>query len=273
MRALALVGTFAAGLILGALTLVASSHTSFPAVQLARGDAATEPLPTKELGAVLMRRVAEGFVHAGRSWHIGGLVFYDTPKPSGSWLCRVNAYVVPPKIVRGRQIRDNEFRDDNLTIEHLHGVWRAPTAAEDPKVTREAACAEYRDFNNLIWERTSGSARRGVYLMDAAANSARSGTTDFPVTCTHFARKPCDGVALLRSLDLKKIRAVEAISEFKREQFSERSDAIEVAVEQPSKAASSEFLRFKITSRQTYGRHTMDEGEVKAVDVHWGAID
>jgi len=202
------------GLVLGAIAVAAwRSPTS------AGANLGLHPVRSAELGSRIMARVGKDFVAYRRSAG-SGITFYDRPKPFDSWLCRVNAFYVPEKVLTGAIKRTQDRWEDNLSVETLYGVWKKPSLGRaGPDSERHQACARFNDFDHLISERGELSIDRGVYLFDRILSDAKSG--GFPpnlscnravVTSSGISEQACDATAFLRSLTLSDLARVERVS-------------------------------------------------------------
>jgi hypothetical protein len=274
---LTVVGVFGAGVAIGVagMALLLAYDGGAAARRLAAlgsaGDLAHRP--TRSLGRELMGRVGDRFVHDTRrpgSSLANGVGFFDQPKPYGSWLCRVNLYYVHPRIVAGKAARDKDFWDDDLEVRRLYGVWKRPTAPDDPKLDRDAACARYDDFDHLFSEDDLLAAERGVYLLDVASQAARTGKPPFALTCVDQRRKyagePCDGLPVLAAADLKKIRQVADTHERRDDEAAYRTDTIYMA-QDGDIGGHPVTTAFVIQSVQRFGKNSVSEGDVVSVEV------
>jgi hypothetical protein len=134
-----------------------------------------------DLARALMDRVAPTFVASWRdSSAIGTSVsFYTAPLPYGQNLCRLNIVSFPRKIVRGRMVRGDSTFEDDLTLTRAFGVWGENSPAG---LTRESACANYRDFKHLVGG-DGVAIDRVVSVMRKAIASVKAGRDDFKVSC------------------------------------------------------------------------------------------
>ncbi|MBI1213864.1 MAG: hypothetical protein GC190_20575 [Alphaproteobacteria bacterium] len=270
-------GFFAAGLALGcavALVVLSRVDVFMPWDQATQAQLAS--LSTKDLGRVLMGRVGARFIQ-GRGPD-DGAVFYDAPKPYSAWLCRANRYFIASKIVRGYEESAQEFWDDDLQVKQMYGVWKRPTAPDDPTLARETACAKYHDFDHLIYESTALTAERAVYVMDVASQQARSGRVSFAIACKDERRipdKPCDAAAILRDFDLKRIYQVWMEKEIKDKDSYERVDQIFAEPPSDSKGCPGGWddLSFRVRDVQHIGKQSISEADVESIDVLLGCVD
>lgn len=228
-------------------------------------------LSMQELGKVLMARVATRFVHQ-RNWG-SGVTFYDAPRAFGGFLCATRAYEIQDWIIQHRPRAKNEPWED-LTVDTLYGIWRRPTAPDDRHLTAEAACARYKDFDHLIQEDHRGNVDRAVYVMNAAFEQARSGKVSFAVACLdrrdQVPGKQCDGVAILKALDLKNIFQVRLESETADNASATRVDQIMVGG--GDTPHGQEVTTFTVRDVQHYGKQSMFEADVLAIDIKMDCI-
>jgi hypothetical protein len=231
-------------------------------------------LSTSELGGKLMRRVGERFVHHQDSdSHAYAAEFYDAPKAFGGWLCDTNQYRIAAKIV-DTQTKYQRYWDDDLEMRQAFGVWRRPSQPVPPGLTREAACAKFRDFDSVFWQRGEGTASRAIYLLDHALDAARTGRVKFKVSCRDSRAfvdgRQCDGLASLKAMDLRHVRMVSNLSVQEGSSSTSRSDEIDFDI--PA-TKEPDGVWMVIRSVQRYGQHSSDEGEVVGVDIGYYAID
>jgi hypothetical protein len=216
-----------------------------------------------------MRRIGQRFVHRQESDSLAyAAVFYDTPKAYGGWLCDTNRYSIAAKVADALTVYQR-YWDDDLEVRQTFGVWRKPSQPIPPGLTREAACAKYRDFDNVFLERGDGTASRAIYLLDHALDAARTGRPKFEVSCTDSGR-PCDGLAALKSMDLRHVRLVTNLSAEEGPSSRSRSDQIDLDI--PT-TKEPDGVWMVIRSVQRYGKHSNDEGDVVGVDIRYYAID
>jgi len=223
-------------------------------------------LPTSELGRHVLARVGARFIGVRRPSSSGDDIrFFDTPKPYGNSLCRVNSYLVPSKIISGQSARGQDWWADDLTITRLYGIWKPPTT--NGSTTREKACANYRDFDHLFLEQGLLAAERGAFLLDTVLAQAQSGKLRFPATCTsspkHTAAQHCDPVSILRGLSLRNLRLVHQDKEQAFKGGIRWTDDLMLA--NPSGAAGD--LSILIVSDQHFGRQSIAEADVQSVNV------
>lgn len=234
----------------------------------ARRDLSKAELSTQALGRQLMRRVADSFVANERSIPLeAGAGFYDTPKPYSNVLCRVNYIEIPAKVVRGHVKWPQEYWDDEIKVRTRYGVWKRPSAPAF--LTREAACPKYRDFANLIDSEDGGAVERVVVLVGRARDLARSGKVNFQVSCKDLrGERPmaCDGMALLRAIDVTSIRWVQPREKAAAAHSSTRVDEVGMAWSPASACGVREGLNFRVRSVQVYGEHSSSDGDILAID-------
>lgn len=244
----------------------------FEAVKAGSPVADLAGLSTSELGGELMRRVGQRFVHREGDSLEHGAVFYDEPKAYGQWLCDTNRYRITAKIVFPQTIHDRYWYDD-LEMTQSFGVWRRPSQPIPPGLTREAACAKFRDFERVFEQRGEGTASRAIYLLDHALDAARADRVKFQLSCTDsrapFNGRRCDGLAALKAMDLRHVRLVSNSTAQEGARSTARSDQIELdipATKDPDRAW------IVIRSVQRYGEHSSDEGDVVSVEIGYYAI-
>lgn len=112
-----------AGNIVDPLSDVSPSPTPTPALNPAI--VARDQARAAKLGADLMRKVGARFV--GLDERDG--LFFDTPKPFGDSLCRVNMYAVSENI---RGTPDQDSWTDDLAIERRYAIWTSPSRPTGP---------------------------------------------------------------------------------------------------------------------------------------------
>ncbi len=228
-------------------------------------------IPPGELGARLMARIGRRFV-ASNAWP-GGVTFYDQPKPFGSWTCRVNAYSVPNNVVTGRLERPEDRWADDLEVETRYAVWRRPSAPDPPDAARHKACAAFRDFGSSFSADGPETAdpERASFLLEAVIVAARrGGKPAFPLSCRRGGKhdaesRPCDGRAILSSLSLRRLRRSETLSFAYNPESGASRDRLSLAGAPPP--GRPEPVTLTIASDQRWGRHSISQGEVKAVEV------
>lgn len=232
---------------------------------------ALERSSTGELGMALLARVGARLVADDR---VGaaeqGLRFFDTPKPYGEWLCRVNAYSVPAKIVTGKLAYPQDFWADDLSVKRLYGIWRRPTVAPRSR-SRDKACAAYRDFGHLFVEEGVLAASRGAYLLDVLLTDAAAGRLPFPATCASLddggQTRPCDARAVLRGRSLKDLGRVEQLDEKEFEHEIRWSDRLTLRGD-----SRDVLIDIEVVSDQHFGRQSADEADVRSIAVAVGRI-
>lgn len=232
-------------------------------------------LPTAELGAELMGRVGRTLVadNRGNSELRSGIVFFDTPKPHDSWLCRVNAYAIPPKVIAGKARRPQEWWEDDLTLVRRYAIWRRPTAPEPPEGARDRACAAWRDFANTFSAAEDGDPGRAAYLLDVILTDARAAPAfRYPASCTihrdhsKLEPRPCDAKSVLRRLSLRQLRYAKTLSFAYRPDRGVSRDELTVVGESPSEGKAAQVV-LTVDSEQHWGRQSIIAGDVKAVEV------
>jgi len=239
----------------------------------------TSPPPkgsSAELGATLLRRVGRNLIGDDRAtrWHDGPMEFYAVPRPYGETLCRVDVYTVAPKILRG-WILENEQWDNDLKVETKYGLWKRPSAAGG---NRDKACAGFRDFRNLIVDDgDSSSVARATFAMDTILNQAKSGKFTFKISCLRVSMatmKPesCDPATVLRALSLQDIRSTKVKSEAENDRSSVRQDEVQMAIGKVADALKLKkkddvMVEIRINDEQHFGKQSMDEAEVRSVEI------
>lgn len=200
----AALGVLATAVLLGAITLPFGLKT--PSFILDR-------LPTPVLARVLMGQATGDLVADSRAKFPleHGATFYGQPRRTSGFLCAVTVYGV----------NKNRRGPPSLSAQDAYAIWSDPSDAaamtNDALGKRsEQACANYRDFDHLVADDPEGGTWRSLQWIDLARDQAVAGTLTAKVTCVsrHETRdgKPCDGLAMLRGLDLKKISGTETIT-------------------------------------------------------------
>lgn len=187
-----------AGNIVDSLPDASPSPTPTPALDPAA--VARDQARAATLGARLMRKVGTRFVGLDER---NGL-FFDTPKPFGESLCRVNMYAVSGNI---REAPDQYSWSDDLTIETRYAIWTSPSRPDRADADARRACAAFRDFKHTFSADESTTAERDAVVFDALLSIARGGEkAPFPISCSEIYSpqniKPCDARAILRSFAL-----------------------------------------------------------------------
>jgi hypothetical protein len=253
-----------AGFTLGRLTMRGTAETPVPS------ERDVKQLSTAELGARLMARIGANFVADTRSEprSRSALTFFDTPKPFGDWLCRVNAYSIDPKIVTGASTSEPGSWGDDLRFETLYVMWRRPTASVSAS-RRDQACAHWRDFQKLIRGEDGIAVERGAYVLDKALTALRNGRADFPIACkdirTYHEEKPCDGRAVLRSLSLRQLGEVKTGAEKDVEGGTQRADELSYMTIRPD--GVDEYVDLEIINVQHFGKQSAFEGDVSSIRI------
>ncbi len=232
-------------------------------------------LPTDELAAELMGRVGRRMVadDRGRSDLEYGIVFYDTPKPYDRWLCRVNAYAIPPKVIAGKMRRPQEWWDDDLGLVRRYAIWHRPTAPEPPEGARDRACAAWRDFANTFVTAEGGEPARASYLLDSIITDARaSPALRYPASCLSHRRhselppRPCDATSVLSRLSLQRLRYAKTMPFIHNPDRGISRDELTILADGPAWTSPADVI-LTVDSEQQWGRHSSAEGEVKAVSI------
>jgi hypothetical protein len=226
--------------------------------------------PTQELGAELMGQVGRHFIADSRGPEgiVSGIYFFDTPKPYGLWLCRVNAYRVARKVITGKLERPQDWWEDELALQRRYGTWRRPTPPEAPAGMRKRACAGFRDFDNTFGADEGAEPERAAYLLDTILGDARAPSPfRYPISCTTLRmhselEAKCDSKSVLRRLSLRRLRHAKTLSFTHEPRLGISRDELSVA-----SSAASTSVRLIVDSEQHWGRHSISEGEVKAVQV------
>lgn len=215
-------GSLITGILLGAVWLPTGPKHS----------AVLQRLTTPLLARVLMIREASTIVddarYPGSGWD--GIKLFSRPQFEGGSLCRVRVYSfdeysrtrarsggTPPATgaLWGNSAVPRPASPTEVSDQY--GIWADPADESNRASTAgPTACAAYDDFDHLI-SGDSWEILPAVFLVDVARKAARRGEIDFTVTCLgrlqDHKRGPCDGVAYLRLLDLKKIESVRVIGD------------------------------------------------------------
>lgn len=187
-----------AGNIVDPLSDVSPSPTPTPALNPAT--VARDQARAAKLGADLMRKVGARFV--GLDERDG--LFFDTPKPFGDSLCRVNMYAVSENI---RGAPDQDSWTDDLAIERRYAIWTSPSRPDRSDADARSACAAYRDFEHTFSADDSLTVERDAVVFDALLTIARGNAKPpFPLSCSVIYApkniKACDALAVLRRFAL-----------------------------------------------------------------------
>lgn len=204
----------------------ASAPTPDPQLAVATDPADLARMKAKaaKFGATLMRGVGRRFVAMDDGSLKYGATFYDTPKPFGWSLCRVNVYSIPAKVIDNRQPSEGEgYWADDLEIKTRYAIWTSPAGQRQKDGREYRLCAAYRDFGHTFTDMGDGSAERGAELLDVLLRAARDGgALPFKLVCATVVGATvkdggCDGRALLRQWSLKQLRQVRDETEGKRD--------------------------------------------------------
>ena len=219
--------------------------------------------------AQILAKVAKDFV-AERRKPGGGITFFDQPKPYGNWLCRTNAYFVPEKVITGKLVQKQDWWADNLGVTTLYGVWRKPSLGLASDAERHKACAGFGDFDHLFGVRDSADPERGAFLLDRILTLLRLGDLHVPLSCAHIDRngRPsnCDASAILKTVTLRSLSGIEAVSEEKIDGGMRRTDRLTLAGDQDSEPAHS-LVDLLVVSDQHFGKQSASEGDLRSVAV------
>jgi hypothetical protein len=192
-----------------------------------------------------------------------GPTFYDIPKPWGDWACRVDRYELTADIVAGRPSR-TPFHWDPLKVQRLYGLWAKPTGPSATPEEHREGCRAFRDFDNLMSEKTILSAARAYYVTDIIKDAISSDQVTFTLTCSG-ANWPCEAAQKLKGLDLRMLRHVKMTSErWERDLgYALRTDEIQIA----GPKDGLYYYTVTVDSKQIFGQHSVDEAVVLAADV------
>lgn len=221
---------------------------------------------SSQLGRETLGKIGNKLV-AHRRTLGGGIVFYDQPKPYGSWLCRVNRYSVPEKTLTGLNVLPQDHWDDDLEMTREYGVWRKPSLGQGNDTDRDVACLAYRDFDHLFRAADSADPERAAFLLDRILTEFGSGKPTIPVTCRYVSgagESKCDGREVLRSLKLGDLGKIESVSEREVPNGAVHVDLLSVSYPIKDKLT---FTQLSVTSEQHYGTQSSAEGELKSVEV------
>jgi hypothetical protein len=196
-----------------------------------------------------------------------GITFFDQPKPYGDWLCRVNSFYVPEKVLTGKLVLQKDWWDDDLSETRLFGIWRRPTQGPGTDAARHKACAAFRDFDHAFTVQGSGDPDRGVFLLDNVISQLHSGKLTIPLSCTDTDQRgrpaTCDAERVLRPDALHELRQVEAVSEQEIDHGMRRTDRLTLSAAPDSLT----FVVLTVVSEQRFGKQSASEGDVKSVKV------
>lgn len=220
-----------------------------------------------ELGAKVLGKVGDQFVAHRRDQNIG-ITFYDQPKPYGDWLCRVNRYFVPEKVLTGKMVQTQDWWDDNLAVEMEYGVWRKPSLGQASDAERHKACRAYRDFDHLFTATNLADPERGAFLLDRILMEFSANRLTVPVACEHDfgngVKSRCDETKLLRSMRLNDLRRIVPVSESAIKNGIRRIERLELAWTPPP-GGHYPLLELLVESEQVYGKQSVSEGELKSI--------
>lgn len=254
---------FAAGI---SVALLGASYIDVPMLlSIEPSDASAQERWAKDTGSVLMARIGRQFVHGERE-DASTFVFHDQPKPMLRYLCRTNRYTIPVGFVRGHYSRPDSLNILDLRMEY--GVWALPS--EKSTKTRDQACAEFNDFGHLIASNDGSTAEMGVVIADAARVAAIAGPPAFRVTCVDRRQisTSCDGNAVLRTLDARKIIQVINKSTHYLEDKSgiRRTDQLFFGL-LSTQNVHPEGMVIEATTFQAYARHVPDRITIESVAI------
>lgn len=207
-------GAVLTGVLIGAVPLPFTGSMAGPVL---------EQLPSRVVARILLGRTADAIVadSRGHTPIAHGVTFYDQPTAAGSFFCLVRLYSVPWQVVAG-QSPDRGL--GHMEISKAYGLWIDPSeveilAADVRRDARTRACEAYRDFENLIAERDALAASAGLQFLAAARDAVRGGETLPEINCIsrreERAGRPCDGQALLHSINLRSVRWAETVSNYR----------------------------------------------------------
>jgi len=232
-------------------------------------------MPTKQLASRLLARAGRSFVADTRYGNspFDWVGFYAQPKPYGDTLCSVDFVTVPRKVVHGRVEKQNDFWEDDISVERMFFVWKLP--GTDPKVTREDACAHDRDFRGrLIYARETldvSALEREANILPVAVAKAKSGKVDFKLTCLDARDdnhpKACNGVELLAHVDLRNVSQVDQAETTKTEHSERHVDWVYMRHGWIAGCGKNEATRIEAISTQVYGRHANWEGDLQEINI------
>ncbi|HYE44576.1 MAG TPA: hypothetical protein VEA44_02260 [Caulobacter sp.] len=268
MRIVGMLIAGAAGLFVGALGVaLAFNLLPLPDARSPLRMARMERLSTQTLGEALLGKVAGGFVADSRAHSPlkHGVAFYDKPTAYGDYLCTVRMYAVSHRVVNGEPMPWGEAM---MWVDTAYGIWRDPSDPMTVEPARQQACARYRDFGHLIW---GDAANRGAFMMDAARDASRAGKVMFKVSCVNEGARgspsSCNGLALLREIDLRKISGAHGISRVEESDGKSAIQIDDVRMPLANKDGHPAERIFRITSRQRFGKEDSDGGVILAVDI------
>ncbi len=235
----------------------------------------TATMPRAELARALFDRVAPTFVGDTRveDRRVGYVAFIAQPKLYGRFMCSVDAVSLPWKSTK---LPRGAVPFPNVSFDTGYGIRRAPDAPQEEVTDLNVPCAHYRDFDHLI----SGDGLaidRAVSVLNKAMVRARSNQGGFVLKCADDrdgTNKPCDGGAILRTLNLKDIDQVEAGDVRKSERSAEYADRIWMNTTGRGHGChgGADTMIIRVVSLQTFGRQAASDGEPTEIDIRRGYI-
>lgn len=191
--------------------MAAASPSPIPTPTLDPAAVARDQARAAKLGAELMRRVGARFVGLDVRYNM----FFDTPKPFGASLCRVNVYSIPENIARSsKPTRDQDFLADDLTSATRYAIWTSPSRPNPSDADGRKACAGYRDFSHTFSaDDATFSAERSALIFEVLLSIVRGETkAPFPLNCQVVYSpkeiKTCDARAVLQRFALNDLTQV-----------------------------------------------------------------
>jgi hypothetical protein len=250
-------GTTFRSLVLVAALMSLASCNSAPAMQAPKDTAPATPSSRAEIFA----RLGDTFV-ASKPYPTGAMALYTQPKPYAGWLCRVDRVTLPEWIVEGRPKTESEFFDDDIELDRLFGVWRSPSEGKEDD--RDAACAKFRDFDNLFHEDAKGGESRFIFLLDRLLRDLAAGKTRYPIECIDRrgsrAGKPCDAKAIASGLSIKRLGSGQTESERETADSFLRTDRLHFRIGDTH--GHPVIVALLIDSEEKFG--TKGDGDIRA---------
>lgn len=264
-------------LVLLALAIVAALATGLWAWQTGRigspiRAAHDNPSPD-ERAARLMSRIGKHFVadnRHGQPLGSDGVTFYEQPTPVGGSLCRIGTYTLARHVVASTP-------DNVVQAGERFGIWKRPTAPDQPAPASQKACTAYRDFDHLIRADSPTAAMRGAYLLDALIATAQSGRLDIPHSCEDTTqpgqadgRAPCDAIALLKRMTVKQLGDVTSHSRKDGQGSSIFDDELTLWTGQDR---GRQFVILRIVAEQRDDRPTNNGAKMVSLHASIGSVD
>lgn len=269
MRWILLIAVFLAGLVLGggAMLLAWSKPERFPS------QAMLGKLPPEVQARILMARVASRFTHeSDRPRQLEQFVtFYGVPRASAQPLCEVESYTLHPRIVGEQGLVDPTGIDEDVSVTTLYAILDHPDPPEGSYHSPNTGCRGFRDFGALFQSEGKDpfAAPRAAKIMLAAKRAAAKGKPTFKIACADRldlkVAKNCDGLAMLRDVDLRAIWRIEGVKEQERADGDLRTDRVVVRL----RRQGEHHPLIAIYTLHTLQRaeHDIADGELQSVEI------